>query len=1213
MKQSGTAERAWTGRWPAWLVVHERLPAGAVANALFVAGILGYGATFAWYMVDRFDIFNLMRDMSYDDAFYYYQIAYHMAEGKFSTFDGGLTRTNGYQPLWLFLLTPFYWLFDKTEALFVFKALEIMLLAGGVALVAVAARVARLPWFLLFAVPPALYAETGMLFGLEAALVLFMLGLLLLAMCLFAGDPARWRWPLSAVAFALPWARLECAAVAVAATAALCFLEWSGRSSCARDGSLPSAAGRADWALPLAGAGGQLLRLRAVVPLAGAFAGVLVYFAYNGIVFGGMVPVSGAVKALLSQREWEREGGYGLAESFEAFARSEAFDGELLIALEVCVYALLVWWLARGSRSREDALLLAFAAGVLGLAAGHLAKFAHDVLFMHPNHSFRRWYYVPAYLMGALVVPLRCCVGIYLIRRFVTPKLPRSADVLRLAAIAAAAVVLATQVDFAAPFRFVDDARARDEVDRKGWQVRSYMGVAVMDRLLPEGTLVGSWDAGAIGYFSRLPVMNMDGMVNSYGYKEAIEEESVGVFWQRHGLFHFGNVYGYGYDAPDSTVDSNIRYLFKAARGSQRWGGLQFKLYRNDPTWTLSQIEGASWFRERIAPHLEPQAEGVGLLVVGRTAQAFAWNCTADANEVAEWTFGGKVGAVTDWTQTAEGVCSSDILLPHGHLDPVRVRRTPLAEAVAALAGGRPPAIQADSPHRRGFDVYVAEDALVYVNATCEQADVDAPFFLHVVPAGDDFDDGREVNGYNNLDFHAGAAWRLVREAEDEGPAPCLAEVPLPEYGIAEIRTGQYSVEDSRRVWQGEIHPADDWGLLVVGRTAQAFAWNCTADANEVAEWTFGGKVGAVTDWTQTAEGVCSSDILLPHGHLDPVRVRRTPLAEAVAALAGGRPPAIQADSPHRRGFDVYVAEDALVYVNATCEQADVETPFFLHVVPAGDDFDDGREVHGFNNLDFMLARHGDWFGEAEDEGPAPCLAEVPLPEYGIAEIRTGQYSVEDSRRVWQGEIHPADDWGLLVVGRTAQAFAWNCTADANEVAEWTFGGKVGAVTDWTQTAEGVCSSDILLPHGHLDPVRVRRAPLAEAVAGLAGGEPPAIRGDKTATGGFDIYLAEDALVYVKAACERADVETPFFLHVVPAGDDFDDGREAFGFNNLDFMLARHGDWFGEAEDEGPAPCLAEVPLPEYGIAEIRTGQYSVEDSRRVWQGEIHPADDWGP
>ena len=713
--------------------------------------------------------------------------------------------------------------------------------------------------------------------------------------------------------------------------------------------SSPSAAGRADWALPLAG-GGQLLRLRAVVPLAGAFAGVLVYFAYNGIVFGGMVPVSGAVKALLSQREWEREGGYGLAESFGAFTQLEVFDGELLTALEVVFYALLAWWLARGSRSREDALLLAFAAGVLGLAAGHLAKFAHDVLFMHPNHSFQHWYYVPAYLMEALVVPLRCCVGIYLVRRFVAPRLPRTADVLRLAAIAAAAV-LAAKVDFAAPFRFVD--AARDEVKRKDWNVRAYMGAAVMDRLLPEGTLVGSWDGGAIGYFSRLPVMNLDGLANSYGYKEAIEEDSVGVFWRRHGLFHFSNVYphgfpgrqntvlwnaaipiqstprgllrradvgksatqsdpfhrgatwgsgfdlriedghlvyakapcmlndvahsfllrvypvsvddlpnhrkrsgfadlGFRFKAPDSparlgssdrsaTLDfedraggdrvcvvraalpdydiaylrtghyiPDVDYLFKAARGRLRWGGLQFKLFSYDPEWALSQADGASWFRERIAPHLEPQAGGVGLLVVGRTAQAFAWDCTADANEAAEWSFGGRVGAVSDWTQTADGVCSSDILLPHGHVDPVRVRRAPLAEAAARLAGGGPPAIHGDSTRAGGFDVYLAEDALVYVKAACEQADVDTPFFLHLAPTGDDFDEGRESVGFNNLDFmleHHGDWF-----GEDRDGGPCLAEVPLPNYGIAEIRTGQYSVEDSRRVWEGEIRPADDWG-----------------------------------------------------------------------------------------------------------------------------------------------------------------------------------------------------------------------------------------------------------------------------------------------------------------------------------------------------------------------------------------------------------------
>ena len=778
---------------PRWLAAANSLaPLRNVPFALFVVGILGYGAAFAWYMLDRFDLVNLLRDVSYDDAFYYFQIAYHMAEGRFSTFDGGLTRTNGYHPLWLFLITPFYWLFDKTEALFAIKAFEVMLVAGGVALVAVAARVARLPWILLFAVLPAFYARRSMLLGLEAALVLFMLGLLLLATCLFARDPARWRWPLAAVALALPWARLECAAVAVAATTALGFLEWSGRLSHAPVGASP-----ARRAASFAGTAFRLLRLHAAVPLAGAFAGFLVYFAYNGIVFGGVVPVSGATKASWSQRRFREEGGYDLAANFDAFARSRFFDDELLIALEICVYALLVWWLSRRFSSREGRLLLAFVAGVFGLAAGHLAKFAQNVLFVHPDYGKAAWYYVPAYLMEALVVPLRCCIGIYLVRRFVAPKMPRTADVLRLATIAATVAVLAAKVDFAAPFRFVD--AARDDVKKMRWNVRAYMGVAVMDRLLPEGTLVGAWDAGAIGYSSRLPVMNLDGMVNSYAYKEAIEEGSEGMFWRRHGLFHFGNMYS------RDTPGSDMHYLFKAAQGPRRYAP-QFKLYRNDPEWALSQVDGASWFRERIAPHLEPQADGIGLLVVGRTVQAFAWDCTADQNDVAEWTIGGRVGAVSDWTQTADRVCSSDLLLPHGHLDPVRVRRAPLAEAVAALVGGQLPAIRTDSAHQRGFDVYVVEDALVYVKAACERADAETPFFLHVAPVGrDDFDEGRESVGYNNLDFLLRNHGDWFGEAEDERPAPCLAEVPLPEYGIAEIRTGQYMAEDFRRVWEGVI------------------------------------------------------------------------------------------------------------------------------------------------------------------------------------------------------------------------------------------------------------------------------------------------------------------------------------------------------------------------------------------------------------------------
>ena len=338
------------GRWCA-LVARRLNPPGGLTlssrlrNALFVlfiAGILAYGAGFAWHMLARFDLINLIRGVSTDDSFYYFQIARNLAEGKFSTFDGGITRTNGYHPLWLFLITPFYWIFDKEAALFAIKAFEIMLVAGGVALVAAAARLACLPWVLMFAALPMLYQQRALFLGMEAAAALFMLGLFILTACLFARSPARWKWPLAAVAFALPWVRLEYVAISLAATAALCLIEWSRREL-----SSPSPVeGEEGLGTLERGLAHSVLAMNTVAPLLGALAGILVYFAYNGIVFGGVTPVSGATKQMWSQRLWEQEGGYSFVQNFRDVLQIPAFDYELRVALEVCAYVVLVWWFA---------------------------------------------------------------------------------------------------------------------------------------------------------------------------------------------------------------------------------------------------------------------------------------------------------------------------------------------------------------------------------------------------------------------------------------------------------------------------------------------------------------------------------------------------------------------------------------------------------------------------------------------------------------------------------------------------------------------------------------------------------------------------------------------------------------------------------------------------------------------------------------------------
>ena len=638
-------------------------PLRHVPFALFVAGVLAYGAAFAWYLLDRFDFANLLRDVNIDDSFYYYQIAYHMAGGEFSTFDGGLTRTNGYHPLWLFLITPFYWVFDKTEALFAIKAFEIMLVAGGVALVAGAARVARLPWILLFAALPALYGNPALFLGLEAAAGLFLLGLFLLAVCLFARDPGRWRWPLAAVAFALPWVRLEYVAISVAATAVLCLVEWSDRlpsilsggGGLSVDGPSPRAR-RGGWR----GWGRSVLALNAAAPLSGAVAGILAYFAWNGVVFGGVVPVSAGTKQWWSQRRWEREGGYSLTENVYDFLRIPFFDDELLIALEVCVCAGLVWWFSRRARGLDDWLLLAFLVGVFGLAAGHLAKFAQSVLTVDTLLGRYSWYFVPAYLMGALAVPVRCYVAVWFMRRFVEP---RHGSGIPSLGIVAGAVFLFVTADFTAPFRFVDQKREETILE---WRNSHYMGTMVMNRLLPEGSVVGSWDSGVVGYFSRFPVVNLDGMVNSWDYLRAWKEGTEVAFTQRYGITHTAN----GGLPRDRDIDTTLLEELVTLPSARRQ---KFRIWLvAGKSW--AGADRATWVWERMEPHLERGADGVGLLVDGRLAQAFVRDCAPD--ELAVWSWGADREGGTllvPWTQVTSGLCTSAVMLPHDALPPVRV------------------------------------------------------------------------------------------------------------------------------------------------------------------------------------------------------------------------------------------------------------------------------------------------------------------------------------------------------------------------------------------------------------------------------------------------------------------------------------------------------------------------------------------------------------
>ena len=385
------------------------------------------------------------------------------------------------------------------------------------------------------------------------------------------------------------------------------------------------------------------------------------------------------------------------------------------------------------------------------------------------------------------------------------------------------------------------------------------------------------------------------------------------------------------------------------------------------------------------------------------------------------------------------GECIAQVPLPDYPIREIRTGQTgrwrgglyppdnpePLRDAYAARA-----AVQPDL--RDAFDLYWQEGQLTYIRESCAAADTAAPFLLHIIPRDNaDLPAAGQSDGYANLDFGFGR-WGGNFDGK------CLATVPLPEYPIAAIRTGQAGL------WEVIFYPP-----------------------------------------------------------ADPEYLRA-----AYSALAGRKPAA-------RAAFALYIQDNRLLYSRESCAAADTAAGFFLHIVPEDlAALPADRRAAGFAHRDFTFARWGGLFD-------GQCLAAAPLPDYPIAAIRTGQEGV------WEVALYPPADP------------AW------------------------------------------------RRADYAA----LAGRQ-PVIREV------FDLYLPDNRLLYLRESCAAADTAAGFFLHIIPEDvAALPAAQQAAGFANQDFAFAQRGAHFD-------GKCLAAVPLPDYPIKELRTGQY-VPGQGEVWSAGL--------
>ena len=98
-----------------------------------------------------------------------------------------------------------------------------------------------------------------------------------------------------------------------------------------------------------------------------------------------------------------------------------------------------------------------------------------------------------------------------------------------------------------------------------------------------------------------------------------------------------------------------------------------------------------------------------------------------------------------------------------------------------------------------------------------------------------------------------------------------------------------------------------------------------------------------------------------------------------------------------RATFDVYRDETALYYVKTPCSNADIKTPFSMHLFPTNAaDLPIHRRLFGHDSDVFNFQDRGLRFDEK-------CLASIALPQYDIARIETRSLSHDLSNRYAHG------------------------------------------------------------------------------------------------------------------------------------------------------------------------------------------------------------------
>jgi hypothetical protein len=447
--------------------------------------------------------------ITHEDGFYYYEIARNLARGLGSSFDG-VNPTNGYQPLWLGMLVPIYWVaLAGLDAVRVGMALQGILLAGTLLLLITTVRLkSSYAAALLAALLWLTWMSAESFSGLETslhALCLCLIGLLYLKWFIPTLPKNLVPFLVLGIACSVAFlARLDTIALSAILGVALAVRGWRAHNSSWRN-----------W-------------LAFVIPLlftAGAYALLNLRF------FGSPEPISGIVKATWSQTLVTRNPLYAMYGWFGAkldnfvWSITELSDGYGFYvtigtfgAGGLCLASVLpivpIRWRAALKR-----LLVPLAPFLLY----SFVNYAAYALLFDQNLSWTASYYL---IQPWLTVLFAAALFDAVWHRLSTNGVgaPRALQIARYAVLLVPLALLVRDLQMVQP-----DTTQGLSIDPV------YAGIEWARTHLPSDAVIGAWNAGTIGYLTERRTVNLDGVVNTYQFFKT-DRFDLCDYWKKQGV-----------------------------------------------------------------------------------------------------------------------------------------------------------------------------------------------------------------------------------------------------------------------------------------------------------------------------------------------------------------------------------------------------------------------------------------------------------------------------------------------------------------------------------------------------------------------------------------------------------------------------------------------------------------------------------------------------